>query len=409
LTTGISLGPLRRDQYAIAKHPAKTKALTMGRRWGKSVLGGTLAMLVANAGGYAAWIAPTYRNSRPLWNFAMVATADARQAGLIKANKSEQVIEFPSGGRTFIFTGKNAEAIRSWSFHLIIIDEAAMIGQDAWESIIQPTMADYDADTLLISTPRGVNWFYDEWQRGARLMDDRAASWTAPSSANPNPNIQRAFGEAKDRVSYNTYRQEWLAEFVEDGEVFRNLPACTAPGGISLPVGDRQVWGIDWGRHNDATVVIGTDRDHGTAKELYHAQDEPFEVQYRDIIALYQLHRPGAVWIETNGLGGPGFERLRDALPPGVARPFTTTAYTKPAAIDNLAMEFEQQRVILENDAPLLAELRAFKATRRSDGCFSYSAPQGRHDDRVMALAIARYGARQPAGVMELDYAPAME
>ncbi len=405
MTTGISLGPLRRDQYAIAKHPAKTKALTMGRRWGKSVLGGNWRCWRQRRG-YAAWIAPTYRNSRPLWNFAMVATAEARQAGLIKANKVGAGDRVPVRRAHVHLHGQETEAIRSWSFHLIIIDEAAMIGQDAWESIIQPTMATTTGHAADQHPARG-QLFYDEWQRGP--ADGRSGrELDRASSANPNPNIQRRSARPRTASLLNV-PEGVAAEFVEDGEVFRNLPACTATGGISLPVGDRQVWGIDWGRHNDATVVIGTDRDHGTAKELYHAQDEPFEVQYRDIIALYQLHRPGAVWIETNGLGGPGFERLRDALPPGVARPFTTTAYTKPAAIDNLAMEFEQQRVILENDAPLLAELRAFKATRRSDGCFSYSAPQGRHDDRVMALAIARYGARQPAGVMELDYAPAME
>ena len=74
----LSLPMLRPDQARIAKHPAKVKVLACGRRWGKTVLGGRIVMETLRQHGRAAWIAPTYKNTRPLWRWCVqVASAGA--------------------------------------------------------------------------------------------------------------------------------------------------------------------------------------------------------------------------------------------------------------------------------------------------------------------------------------------
>ena len=55
----------------------------MGRRWGKTVLGGTVCGNALAQHGRVAWIAPTYKNTRPMWRWLLLATAadvDALQA-----------------------------------------------------------------------------------------------------------------------------------------------------------------------------------------------------------------------------------------------------------------------------------------------------------------------------------------
>jgi phage terminase large subunit-like protein len=86
--------------------------------------------------------------------------------------------------------------------------------------VIAPTVADVGGKIVNLSTPKGRNWFWREYQRGVERTDNVIA-FQAPSSANPNPRIQRAarlaalkFGEDSDTV-----RQEWGAEFVDSGAV----------------------------------------------------------------------------------------------------------------------------------------------------------------------------------------------
>lgn len=233
----LQLPRLRSDQYAIACHPAKIKVLAMGRRWGKTVLGGTLSLATAARGGRVAWVVPIYRNGRPIWRWAEAAVAPLRKAGIVAVNRAERTIDFlSSGGFLGIYSADNEDSIRGEAFHLVIIDEAAMVPETAWTDVIQPTLADYHGDAILISTPKGRNWFWREFQRG--LADGREiASFTAPSSANPNPRIQQAAAKARTRVSDRTYRQEWLAEFVEDGTT--SFSASWWDGQHRYPAADR--------------------------------------------------------------------------------------------------------------------------------------------------------------------------
>src|SRR5262249_42857075 len=142
--------------------------------------------------------------------------------------------------------------VRGYDFDGVIIDEAAMLLEQHWTDAIQPTLADRDGWVIAISTPRGrQNWFYREYQRGLE-NHPRYQSWHAPSAANPSAQIRRAEIEAKDRVPERTYRQEWLAEFIEfEGAVFRNIAAClvSPASGDACPadhVGHEIVIGVDW-------------------------------------------------------------------------------------------------------------------------------------------------------------------
>jgi phage terminase large subunit-like protein len=190
----------------------------MGRRWGKTVLGLLMVLLAAKAGARVAWVVPTYRNGNPLWRAAEAAVGPLKVFGLARTNRNDRLIEFPgSGGFLAVYSADNPDAIRGEWFHLVVLDEAARIAEEVWTDVIQPTLADVDGDAVLISTPKGRNWFWREWQRGMEGRDNVVA-FRAPSSANPNPRIKRAYELAKTRVPERTFQQEWDAEFLAEGE-----------------------------------------------------------------------------------------------------------------------------------------------------------------------------------------------
>jgi predicted phage terminase large subunit-like protein len=213
----LLLPRLRPDQWAIATHPAKVKVIAMGRRWGKTTLSGCVGLAAAAHGGKVCWWVPTYKNARPIWQWVEQACGPLEKSGAARLNRTERYVRFPySGGYLAVFSADNDVAGRGDWWNLAVIDEAANISEQTFTEVIQPSLADANGDVLLPSTPQGKDWFWRLWQEGYSRMDEEIASFTAPSSANPNPNIQRAAALARERVPDATYRQEWLAEFVSD-------------------------------------------------------------------------------------------------------------------------------------------------------------------------------------------------
>lgn len=383
----LNLPMLRPDQARIAKHPAKLKAICCGRRWGKTVLGGRLVMETLRQHGRVAWVAPTYKNARPLWRWCVqVSGSEPRLA----VSTSERTITSDRGGFLGLYSGDNIDSIRGEAFHLVVIDEAAMLGPDAWTDAIMPTLADYDGDALLISTPKGRNWFWAEFVR-AQADGVRSMAFTAPTSANPLPTIRRAAQLARERVSDRTYRQEWLAEFIEDSGVFRLVrEAATAEAQAEPQAGHEYVIGVDWGRQDDATVFTVLDATSRTMAHIDRMTQTDYNLQVSRLRVLIERFRAQSVIAEYNSMGGPIIERLQaDGLP---IQAFTTTNNSKAQAIDALVLAFERSELRILPEPLLLAELQAYAAERLPSGVVRYSAPNGLHDDYVMSLALAWHG-----------------
>lgn len=380
----IRLPRFRADQWRIAQHGAALKVVCNGRRWGKSVMGGNIAVTCAAAGGAVAWLAPTYKNSRPLFRFAEQAVAGVKS---VKVNRAERVIEFPGGGWLGVYSGDNADSMRGEAFDVVIADEAARLTQEAYTDVIQPTLADRAGRCILISTPKGRNWFYREWLRA--LADGlHAAAFTAPTNANPMPTIRAAFERARVTVSERTFRQEWLAEFVEDGGgVFRNVRAATTVTAIdAAQPGRRYVMGVDWGRVNDATVIAVMDATTGRCVKLDRMTQTGYALQAGRLAALAERFEPDAILAEQNAMGGPLVELLqRQGLR---VQGFVTTNASKARIIDSLALAFERGEIGIVDEPVLVAELEAYEAETLPGGLIRYRAPQGEHDDCVMALAL---------------------
>lgn len=395
----LVLPKLRIDQARIAKHPAKVKILAAGRRWGKTLLGGRIVMEVLRRHGKVAWIAPTYKNSRPLWRWAVQVTAPCVAAGAMSLSRNERVIETAAGGLLAVYSGDNIDAVRGEAFHCVVLDEAARLAPEAWYDAVLPTLADHDGDALLISTPKGKNWFWTEWQRGKR-QDDEYASWHASTLDNPLPQIQKAFELARRNVPELAFRQEWLAEFVDAGVVFRKVhEAATAQRQIEGVRGHEYVVGVDWGKFDDFTVFAVFDLTERALVHIERFNQLDYLVQLERLRALVLRFRPLTVVVERNAAGEPLVEQLRrDGLPVAA---FTTTAVTKTQIIESLMLAFERQEIRIIPDATLLEELQAFEASRLPSGMMRYSAPEGLHDDCVMALALAHHGAQLTPGVVK--------
>jgi len=86
-------------------------------------------------------------------------------------------------------------------------------------------------------------------------------------------------------------------------------------------------------------------------------------------------------------MGQPIIEELQyTGLP---VRGFQTTASSKPPLIENLALCLEREEVHFLNEPIALAELEAYEVKISANtGRPTYSAPEGMHDDTVIARAL---------------------
>jgi hypothetical protein len=358
----------------------------MGRRWGKSTMGGVVTLNVLRQHGRAAWIVPNYKNGRALWRYASNVCAPLAAAGKMSISKSERVITTFAGGFLGIYSADNIDAIRSEAFNLVVGDEAARISDEGWNDAVRPTLGDADGDEILISTPKGKNWFYYEFTRG-QTEEHGYKSWTAPTNANPITNIQKAFELAKYRVPERTYLQEWMAQFVDDGAIFRHIHELSVLQPIEPQAGHQYVIGVDWGRTNDATVFSVMDAVTKEQVFLDRMTDTDYASQRLRLKALSQRYNKAAILAEANSIGQPNIEALQD-MDVTVAG-FTTTNATKAVIVQGLELALERKEIKLQKNDIQMTELMAYESEKLPSGLIRYNAPEGMHDDTVIALCLS--------------------
>jgi hypothetical protein len=145
--------------------------------------------------------------------------------------------------------------------------------------------------------------------------------------------------------------------------------------------------GVDWGKQNDFTCISVGCADCKVEIAIDRFNQIDYIFQRARLTALQDKVRAGVILAESNSIGEPVIEVLqREGLP---VRGFQTTAQTKPPLIENLALICERAEWQFIPDAIWRGEMEAFERTvSPTTGRSSYSAPDGVHDDTVIARAL---------------------
>lgn len=302
--------------------------------------------------------------------------------------ESERMVILPTGGSVQVKSADNPDSLRGEGLNFVVIDECAFVKEDAWTDALRPALADRKGGALFISTPKGHNWFWRLWHNadGAEWQAWRFTSYD-------NPFLDRKeIDAAREQLPERTFSQEFLAEFIDDaGGVFRRIAESATATHVDRAVpGGEYVVGVDWGKTSDFTAFAVLDVTQRALVYLDRFNQIDYAVQVGRLRALVERFRPGVIIAERNSIGDPLIEQLqRDGLP---VQAFTTTNASKMRVIDALALAFERQEIRILPDPILIAELQSFEMERLSSGMLRYSAPDGLHDDTVMALALAWHG-----------------
>lgn len=394
----IQLPKPHEAQRRVLNERKRRNVMCNGRRWGKNVLLQILAVETCIHGRFCGWGAPVYRQMmddyRALENILAPVVAGK--------SKSEMRIEVVGGGVIDFHSLDKPDNIRGKRYHRFIVNEAAFVPSliDVRGFIIQPTLIDFAGDEYYSGTPKGMNGFYTLYSQ----TGDDWARWKMSSYTNPF--IPRGeLDELKNIVNERVFRQEILAEFIEDGAgVFRNIRQRATASRLDSGIPGRQyVIGVDWGRVDDATVFCVLDVTDSACVHVDRMTDTDFAIQRMRLKALAERFNNAQCLVETNSIGQPQLEELQRM---GVyASGFKTTNTTKAQIIDALALAYEQGAITTINDETLINELVVYTSELLGSGLVRYSAPDGMHDDCVIALALAWWaGNRLPSDKL-IDYA----
>lgn len=401
MAVSITMPQMHQGQLEVANDPARFKVLAAGRRWRKSSLGVLSCLDVALRGGIAWWVAPTYPMAAIGWR--MLTRLAAQIPNTIK-REVDKIIIMPSGGHVQIKSADKPDSLRGEGLDLAVLDECAFMVEPAWTEALRPALSDKKGKALFLSTPKGRNWFHKIWLRGQDPLEHDWQSWKFPTVSNPHidPN---EIENAKNSLPEQIFMQEYLADFIEDaGLVFRNISACAVAQprvAMTHPL-ESYVFGVDWGKLNDFTVITVIDAEHRSMVYMDRFNQIDYEIQVKRLEALNDRFKPHAIVAERNSMGEPLIENLQRAGLPII--PFVTTNPSKTKAIDDLALAFETESIEILNDLVLIGELQAYEMERLPSGMLRYQAPEGMHDDCVMSLALA-WSVVGPGGLQQTDVA----
>jgi hypothetical protein len=413
LTKQLHFYPRHPGQIAVFDDPARFKWIYAGRKWRKT--SGTVrpAVLAAMKGKHGFWGSPSADQTGLGWEESKKATREVAKPFESFPHRLEFI-----GGGTIIYetlSTSAAEFSRGGNWDFFVIDEAAQLAPFVWQEIILPIMASRpDSWANLMTTPRGMNWFWQEWVKAKTKPDSKA--WQIPALGieiqdrtlvrKPHP-LENPFYPLEgaqtlfDNTPLETFRQEFLAEIIEgEGLVFRNVDTCCVLTTEDKPDPAGTILGVDLGKHQDFTVIFGL---NPAGQETYFDRFNQIDwvLQEERIVSASQVMQAPVI-LDSTGLGDPVFDAL---VSKGIeVYPYKFTSESKGKLIRTLSVDFDRKEPRLVDREVVKGELKSFAYEQKPVGGFTYSAPEGMHDDTVTALGLSNWGRKNYSSMAAQAY-----
>lgn len=372
-------------QRQIFSDPARFKVVEAGRRFGKTV--GAVQWLARETlrkpGQLGWWVSPTYKQAKIAFRYFVKLF---RKTGILAGppNRSDLICHLVLGCRVEFRSAEIPDNLRGEGIAALVLDESGSITDVAWTEVLRPTLMDSKGQVVFIGTPKGQNWFDDLWKKGA--ADGKVwKSWRFSSYDNPlldKAEIQAAEAELPEDVA----RQEIHGIALETGgSVFRNVDACATATVEEPRPGEAYQLGVDLAKYQDFTVIAVRCRDRLVYLERFNKID--WRLQRQRIKHTAKRYNNAQVLVDSTGVGDPNYEEL---VYEGLrVKPYQFTYVSKKELVDNLILKFDKREIQILRDPVLLAELKAYAYELTSGGKLRTNAPVGKHDDCVIALALA--------------------
>jgi len=337
--------------------------------------------LQGKAGWQYWWVAPSRKQAKI--GYRRLKLALRRAGHLFAYNDTELTITLPTQTVLSFLTGEKPDLLYGDDVHAAVIDEATRVREDAWHAI-RSTLTATQGPLRVIGNVRGrKNWAYQLARKAeAGDPDMHYAKLTYHDAVAAGIVAAEEILDAKRLLPEAVFNELYLAQPSDDGGNpfgLQHIAACVGPISTAAPV----VWGWDLAKYVDWTVGIGLDRA-GAVCRLERFQSSWDDTERKMLQSIGKT----PAYIDSTGVGDPIFERLARNRP--WLRDYKFTNQTKQQLMEGLQVAIQQHRIRVP-EGPIRAELDSFEF-QVSRTSVKYGAPDGMHDDCVVALALAVHG-----------------
>lgn len=360
------------------------------------------------------WIAPNYKIAKsPIDDVLFGVNEDTGERFVLdkcpetgftffEYKRGDNEVHWWNASKWFLRSADAPDSIVSKGYNMIIIDEAALILKEVWQKQILPIARKKNCKIVLISTPRGKNWFYQLFLDGVDKAKKRYFSAQQPWWKRPNY-PQLLIDLMKD-LPKHIREQEFEAKFLDGGGgIFTNFENVFKGEEIQFESDQQQWYHKDWKKISSSNeTVMGVD----FAKSLDYTVFFIMCLETGEVIFYKRLNKTDykTVLDQINVIGTRfNFpDLIYDATGVGAGlgdfigntlnvHPFVFTNETKNDLVHNLIISFEYAKISLPNIVTIRNEHEIFEMGITKTGKISYNAPDGKHDDTVMALALCNW------------------
>ena len=370
----------------------KRVILCYSRQSGKSVLAEILLIeYLFKKNTFNAYISPTFQLGRKVYK---EITQLLENSGIIKkANSTTLTIETIYGSTLQFFSSEAYTAIRGTTVSgVLIIDEAAYIqdtlpnGENFWGNVVMPLTKARKPLTVMISTPCGkTGFFYDFYLRA--LNKEEGTAFLVRTIYDDGLVTKEEIEEIKKSIPAKAFEQEFECKFLDSSlTFFEGFENCFG----KYPYHHGKEWiGVDLAGSGEDETILTKIND---ANEVFQYKiTGTLDMKYRKIADIINQSNPVAAYLENNGLGAPMINEIKKLVRhKSKLYEWSTTNSSKEEIISNLAVKIANKEIYFnEEDTELFSQFGTFISKISKSKKLTFAAQEGKHDDRIMSLAIA--------------------
>jgi len=250
---------LHDKQKQVVSSPARFKVIRAGRRGGKSTLEEEVCSYkaVKHNDRNILYVAPTQKQAR-----SIIWEEFKRRLSPINAtfNEARLEIKVPTveGGTSIIYVGgwENRENYRGMKFHHITFDELDTLKDFfiGWQEIFRPALTDTEGTADFIGTPKSES---RNLQRLEKVADTDGDYRTFHFTSYDNPHVKDSeIDKAKEELAYDTFKQEYLAEYIDYQGALFNYAALVDVFSNAVPKGNNKYLCVDVAGDGSDSIVF---------------------------------------------------------------------------------------------------------------------------------------------------------
>jgi hypothetical protein len=323
----------------------------------------------------------------------------------------------PLGGR-LVALPCSKDKLRGYHPDYIFIDEASIVPSEMITSEIMMMLTKPKASLIMGGTPMGSDHvFRKAFLDSKRYSVHHYASYQSPLVS------ETQLDEWKEVMTREEWQREVEAMWVESTHTFFSMDlivGCVDPdlGASDAYIEDMEkakpeqlrgqfYAGLDLGKQIDYSVLVIVQRFEGGEVKLVHKRQLPLGTNYPQVIGYVarasQIFHFERINVDKGGIGDAIVDELRKANIYGVEGIFFTDV-EKENMLNTLKLFMEKRMLkITADDKALIAQINEQQyeylqpKTAQERIHLKFWHPQGKHDDQLMALALACRAASRAA------------